>query len=66
MSRKRKTSESFAQYRTNLKAEAAALKDRLAGRFVHISTLGHRFHKKGLGSTYVRGTGISGHINRQF
>ena len=66
MSRKRNSSESFKAYRANLRAEAASLKARLQGVYIHISTMSPKFHRKGLGSTYVRGTGIDGHINRQF
>ena len=35
--RKRTSSESFSTYRENLKAEAAAMKQRLTGRYVWVS-----------------------------
>ena len=65
-SRKRSSSESFKTYRANLKAVASNMKTKLAGTYVHISTQAPKHHVKGNGSTYVRGTGTDGNINRQF
>ena len=52
MSRKRKASESFAQYRANMKREARMLKERLQGNWLHIST--DLTAVKGSGYTYTR------------
>ena len=69
--RKRQATESFEQYRANLKGEAAILKTRKQGTFAHISkplytdkTGATRVSRSG--STFVHGTGSNGHINRQF
>ena len=37
MNRKRKEGESYKQYRENLKAENEALKQRLEGKYSHVS-----------------------------
>jgi len=52
MNRKRNPSESFSQYRANLKTEAKALKARLAGKFIHISK--YINSTRGDGTTYRR------------
>ncbi len=49
--RKRKGSESFADYRTDLRREAWELSVRLAGNYMHVST-NPEGPVKGTGQTY--------------
>lgn len=52
MNRKRHQTESLSEYHINMKAEAATIKQHLAGRFIHVST--HNLPAKGEGNTYKR------------